>query len=288
MKKISVVSLATLFLVGLCLGSSSWKIEEKEEIRKTLKFQDPSGLKELQIDNFFGSIKVEGYNNQEVQLIVHKTVKGCSKEKIQKAWKEVRLEITKDGNTIDLYVDGPFRCRWRDERGRRRSWRDPGYQVHYDFELKVPHKTKIFLKTVNKGEIKVKNVEGEFEIKNVNGRIEIIEAAGSGKARTVNGEVKVLFSRNPVSDCSFHTINGDVEVVFTKNLSADFRVKTFNGDVYSDFPVTYLPADASVQDRQKGKFVYKSNRFFGVRVGKGGPEVKLDTLNGDILISKRK
>jgi len=249
-----------------------------------LNFQDPSKPKELFIDNIWGSIEVEGYKGQEVRLVVHKTIKGRSKEKIQKAKEEVELEITEEGNTIDLYVDGPFRdC---NKRRRWRTWRNPGYRVQYDFKLKVPHKTDFYLKTVNCGDIKVNNVEGEFEVKNVNGRIEMTEVSGAGDAHTVNGKVKVLFSQNPKSECSFRTVNGDLEITFHPNLSADLLLKTFNGDAYTDFEVSYMPVKKSVGKRYKGKYVYRS-KFSGVRVGKGGPEIKFNTLNGDILIGKK-
>jgi len=271
-------------MASLCIGFSSWKVEEKEEIQKTLKFQDLSRPKELWVDNVHGSIEVVGYRGQEVQLTVQKTILARSKEKIQRAKEEVCLEITEEGNTIDLYVDGPFRCCHKGRKWRR--WRNPGYEVQFDFEIKVPLETSLYLHTVNKGDIRIENVRGEFEVKNVNGSITMKEIAGAGEARTVNGEVKVVFSRKPESDCSFRTINGDLEISFPKNLSADFQLKTFNGEIYSDFPVNYLPVKAPVQAQKKGKFVYKSNRFFGVRIGKGGPEIKLDTLNGDIFIAK--
>ncbi len=273
-------------MAGLLIGTSSWKVEEKEEIQNTLRFQNPSQPKELWVDNVYGSIKVVGYSGQEVRLVAHKTIRGRNKEKIQTAKEEVSLEITEEGNTIDLYVDGPFRCCQKGRKWRR--WRNPGYQVQFDFELKAPAETSLYLKTVNEGDIRVENVKGEFEVKNVNGAITMNEIAGAGEACTVNGEVKVVFIRKPESDCSFRTINGDLEISFPKNLSADLRLKTFNGEVYSDFPVTYLQGKAPIKDRKKGKFVYKSDRFFGVRVGKGGPEIKLDTLNGDILITQGK
>jgi hypothetical protein len=141
---------------------------------------------------------------------------------------------------------------------------------------------------VNKGNIEVKNVEGEFEIKNVNGRIKMMEVTGAGNAYTVNGGVKIFFSKNPQADCSFQTINGDIEIFFWEGLSADFRMKTFNGDAYSDFAFEYLPPRPAVSKRHKGKFIYKTDRFVGVRVKKGGPEIKMDTLNGDLFIAKRK
>jgi hypothetical protein len=283
MKKICILS-AIVLLIGIIAAAEDFRFEEKEEIQKTLKFKDPAKPKELQVDNIFGSIEVEGFSGEEVKLIAHKTIKARNTEKIQKAKEEVKLEINEEGNTIDLYVDGPFRCA---EGKRRRSWRDPGYEVQFDFVLKVPHKTNLYLKTVTNGDIKVNNVEGELVVNNVNGKIEMEEVAGSVEAHTVNGRVKTLFNRNPEADCSFRTINGDLEISFCPDLSADLRLKTFNGQAYSDFPVTYLPAEQAVAERKQRKYVYKSNRFSSVRIGKGGPQMKFDTLNGDILINKR-
>jgi hypothetical protein len=48
-----------------------------------------------------------------------------------------------------------------------------------------------------------------------------------------------------------------------------------------------LPGRAGVREQRDGKFVYKSNEFFGVRVGNGGPELKFDAFNGDIRIRNR-
>jgi DUF4097 and DUF4098 domain-containing protein YvlB len=283
MKK-SLLILLILCLTGiLTLQAESYRFEEKEEIRKTLKFQNPSGDKELQLDNIWGSITVEGADIREVQLVAHKTIKGRTKEKIQKAKEEVSLDISEDGNTIDLYVEGPFRYRERNRRNR-----SLGYIVQYNFELKVPYKTSLYLKTVIDGDVRVKNFEGDFEVRNVNGKIKISDVAGSGKAHTVNGNVQVFFSQNPKSDCSFHTINGDIDLTFPKDPSADFLLKTFNGDAYTDFSVKYLPSKAEKSTKRNGKYIYKSSRFTTVRTGKGGPEIKIDTFNGDILLAKRK
>lgn len=48
---------------------------------------------------------------------------------------------------------------------------------------------------------------------------------------------------------------------------------------------TKKPAQES---REKGKFVYKSSNTTGLRIGKGGPEIKMDTMTGDLLIEKFK
>jgi len=285
MKKSILILLSLILAIGQ-IAAAEYKVEESEDIQKTLKFQDPSKPKEIILDNIFGYIHVEGTSSKDVRLRVHKTIKARTTDRLKKAKEEVTLDIKEDGNTIDLYVNGPFRC--PKEEKERRGWRDPGYAVHYDFTLIVPYQTSLILKTVTEGDISVKNVEGDFEIKNVNGQIEMTDVSGSGDAHTVNGKVEVSFTKNPNSDCSFKTLNGDVKINFQPNLSADFWLKTFTGDAFSDFPVSYLPSKPAKETRKEGKFVYKSSNTTGLRIGKGGPEIKMDTMTGDLLIEKFK
>jgi hypothetical protein len=72
-----------------------------------------------------------------------------------------------------------------------------------------------------------------------------------------------------------------------RGLSGHFRFKTMNGAVYSDFEMTSLPAQPVSAERHGSKFVFRSDRFTGGRVGSGGPEIKAENLNGDIRILER-
>lgn len=239
---------------------------------------------EVTVDNINGDIEVIGYNGNDVQLLVTKTIKARSVEKIQEAKQKVRLDITEDTNSIILYVDTPYRC--RDGSVNYRGRRHYGYKVTFDFELKIPHNTDIYLETINDGEIKVENFIGDYDVHNINGGIEMINISGSGKVYALNGEVKVVLDKNPELDSSFGSLNGDVEVSFQPEFSADLRLKTFNGKVYTDFESTYLAPRKSTRKQKNGMFLYKSDQFFGVRVGKGGPEIELNAFNGNIYIVK--
>ncbi len=271
-------------------GDRDWDypVRKREEIQKILKFADTAKPGELIVDNVFGPIKVEGYGGRDVVLVAHKTIYAKTEDKAARALTEVKLDITEKGRTVDIYVDGPFRDGDRDHgRGERHSWHDPGYEVHYAFEIKVPFKTDVAVSTVTAGDVEIRTVDGEFDVHNVNGRILMSDVSGSGRAGTVNGKLTVGFRSLPAGACSFKTVNGDLAVLLPEGLSADFRLKTLRGDVYSDFPVAALARRPAVREESKGKFIYKSDRFFGVRAGKGGPEIALDTMNGDILIKKK-
>jgi len=295
--KMSLFGIAVPAVIALLAGGAlpardhddehAYPVVEKDEARKTVRIADPSAPVEVSVDNVWGGITVEAGRGTEIEMVARRTIKAESKDKLEKARSEVRLDIPETPNALSVYVDGPFRC---DDRGGNRGIRarkDAGYIVQYDFLLKVPPRTKLVLSTVTDGDIEVRGVDGDFDVDNVNGKVGLADAAGSGSASTVNGGVRVSFRRPPARPCAFKTINGEVALNFPEGLSADFRIKSpMNGEAYSDFPVTALPAAPAEVRKEGGRTIYSSGRFFGVRVGRGGPEIKLETLNGDILIKK--
>lgn len=267
-------------------SDSSMRLKETETIRKT--FNLTAAHKVLEVDNIFGSIDVTGGQGDQVQLVVNKTIYAESKDKMEAAKKEVTLDITDQPDFLKFYVNGPFRCNCNDGHDSCGGWHgDRGYTVKMDFQLQVPRNIEVKLKTVNSGHVHVQDVTGNFAVHNVNGGIEMQNIAGSGLAKTVNGGVKVTFRENPREKSDFATINGNVELYFVRGLSGDFRFKTMNGAVYSDFEMTSLPAQPVSGERRGTKFVFRSDRYTGGRIGSGGPEIRAENLNGDIRVLER-
>jgi hypothetical protein len=261
-------------------SDSDMPLREEETINKT--FTLGAGQRTLDVDNISGSIEVVGGQTNQAQLAVKKTIRAESKASMEAAKKEVTLDITEQPELLRLYVNGPFRCNCNEGCSGRHG--DRGYSVRMDFQLQVPRNIDLKLKTVNGGFVNVRNITGKFSVNNVNGKIEMQEIAGSGRARTVNGSVKVSFRENPKENSAFTTVNGDVDLRFVVGLSADFRFKTFNGSVFSDFDMTSLPARNTSVQQHNGKFIYRTDRSTGGRVGSGGPEIKAENLNGSIRV----
>jgi hypothetical protein len=271
-----------LLLAGALSLAHGFDSQGRETIRKTF----PAAAR-IEVDDVDGRIRVTGYNGNEIRMIAEKTIRADSEDRLDAAKREVTLDMRESGNTLTLYVDGPFRCHCGDGgRGIHDDGRH-GYTVTYDFELQVPAATLLRLATVNHGEIQIENTTGDFDLSNVNAGIEMRNVAGSGRAHTVNGRISASFVRNPVKESSFKTVNGSIEATFQANLSADMRLKTFNGDAYTDFDSTPLPRGTPVAERQDGKFVYRADRSTSLRIGNGGPALAFDTLNGNIRIIKR-
>jgi DUF4097 and DUF4098 domain-containing protein YvlB len=284
MKKIlCVVLLASLF-PALAPGHDAYRLEKKDAVSQVFKFSSPEKEKTIKIDTVFGSITVSGSKTTEVRLDAKKTVRANSQDDLLKAEREVTLSMAEKSNQLDIYVDGPFRC--RDGSGERF---DRDYTVTYDFTVQVPENANLILKTVNDGDILVTNVKGDFTVRNVNGRIELQDIAGPVSCKTVNGRIRAVFSEDPFSACAFATVNGDLDVSFGPKLAADFQVKTLNGEIYTDYPATtYLAGKTEAEpSRHQGRYVYRGHRFQGVRIGAGGPEIRMETLNGDIVIANK-
>ena len=275
-------AMKTLLILMAALSVAYADEDAKETIRQTL----PAAAR-LEVDNVHGYIHVSGYSGSEIQMVAEKTIQAESAERLEAAKREVKLDVSRAGDTVTLYVDGPFRCHCNDNRRGVNENGHRGYHVTFDFEIKVPAATFLRIATVNGGDIRVENTTGDFDVSNVNRGIEMTEVGGAGRVHTVNGGIKVLFAKNPASECSFGTVNGSIETSFRPSLSADVMVKTFNGHAYTDYDVTAMPRKVSAGERRDGKFVYRSDDFNGMRIGNGGPELKYDTLNGSIRIINR-
>jgi hypothetical protein len=239
----------------------------------------------LLIDNIWGGITVSAQARPDIEVVITKRLMAPSETTAREFAEKVRLDISQTENHVRLYVDGPFRDH---DRGRRfGDWDMNDSKLVCDYQVMVPASTRLELKTVLDGDITVTGSTAEFDIQVVVGSAKLRGMAGFGRVSTISGELTAAFDRPPGDSCYFRTISGKVRVSFPQNLSADLYFKTFQGEVFTDFPVTSLPAVPVKRESKGGKFIYKVNEFYRVRVGKGGPELKFDTLNGDIEIHDR-
>jgi len=278
---------AMAVLIVLCVPGPAGAATKTEKIKESHRFADRTGDNRLIVDNIWGDIAVNGYDGDEITVEAVKTISADDRADIAEIEREVFLDVTREDDLFELYVDGPFRDR-NNGSGRRSKRRHRDYEVRFDFEIRVPRGTYVELSTVNDGEIYVRNIDGDYDVHNVNGGIEMEGIGGSGEVYALNHDVKVDFVKNPTKDSRFGSLNGDVLLHFLPGLSADFYLETFNGEFFSDFPVSYLPLTAEAySEKTNGKYVYKVNRETAVRAGDGGPDIELDMFNGDAFLLEK-
>jgi DUF4097 and DUF4098 domain-containing protein YvlB len=268
-------------------ATSATDLNDTTSSRHTLHFAG-TGEHTLEVRAVTGRITIEGYDGTDVEVLVDRSIEADSQYDREAADRDVKLQTSDNADRVRLmvrYQDQPT-CGEQDD--RRQHWNHHRYDVRYDFTIRVPKNTRLELCTINDGNIVVSGTRGDFTIHTVNGRITLDDVSGSGEARTVNGRLTATFATAPRKASIFKTINGDVVLELPERLAADLRMKTFNGGLYTDFEVEPLeqPMNVSMR-RENGKYVYRTAGFTSVRAGGGGPELTLETMNGDVRVLRR-
>lgn len=261
-------------------------VKAEDRLDRTLGWPR-AGARVLEVSNVNGPVRIVGYDGAVVALMARRTIRGATEAAVAEARERVRMAITEGGSEIRVCAD-ETRCGCGDsdgDRWSRRGMMEKRFRVDVDFELRVPRDAIVTACTINRGDVEVEGMAGEFRASNVNGAISLAGMRGAGTATTVNGPVTARFAASPRAASTFRTINGDIEVRFPPDLSADLRLKTMNGGLYTDFEIAVRPADQPVEvERRNGRNVYRTNRFATVRVGKGGPVLTFEGLNGDVRV----
>jgi hypothetical protein len=259
--------------------SLNWKYNDQETIHRS--FTVAGADRKLTIDNVSGYIHITGTDGSQVEVNVVRHNRAESQDKLETAKRQVKLQISQQGNTVDIFEDGPFRN--SNDGINYRGDDHYGYVAVFDYDVQVPRDIELVLKDFNHGDIDVKATSGKFTVREFNGGIVMDQVAGAGNIRSFNGPVKVTFVGNPERDLDVETFNGAVDLYFPPGLNADLRFKTFNGGVYSDFEVMAVPVSASGRI-DRARYVYRSGRDGSGRIGKGGPSLSFKTFNGPIRL----
>ena len=202
------------------------------------------------LSNVNGSVKVEGWERDEVEVHAVKTAK-----KNQSDLKLVRIEVKSEPKAVQV---------------RTRYPEDEGVEVNVEYRIRVPYHALLeHVDTVN-GTIRVRGIEGKGDLRSVNGNVEVEDSAGGFSARTTNGNVQMeLRQLAHNASMNIETVNGSVLLALPADSDADLDVRSMNGEFSSELPVA-----------QPG---FLSREFHG-RVGHGGGAVRIRTVNGGIQV----
>ena len=264
-------------------AQSRYPVRDTRTLTRTLRFGGAAD-RTLDVRTVSGSIHVIAADVPDVQIEVRRVTRARSDADWRDAERDVMLDFVDNDARVRAVVReaGDVVC-GEPSGNRGRAWR-PRYEVAFEFTIRVPRRINLQLCAMNGDEIRVEGTDGEFDINHLNGPITMIGIRGSGSAETLNGAVTVSFAEAPRGMSWLKTLNGNVEATFPAGLSADLQLKTRNGDLLTDFDVEVLPQPAAAGERRNGMFVYRSDGSARVRAGRGGTEITMETMNGDVRV----
>ncbi|MGD2135660.1 MAG: hypothetical protein PVF27_05845 [Gemmatimonadales bacterium] len=179
------------------------------------------------------------------------------------------------------HAGGVTICAMYPSRGRRDNECRPGGGGHMStndndtevrFTVHVPAGVDFVGRSVN-GDVDIDGIAGNATAHTVNGSV-MVQADGWVEANTVNGSIEAwMGTAEWDDDIEFHTVNGSITVYLPDGVNADVRATTVNGAMETDFPLT-------VQGRW-------GPRHLQGRIGSGGQDLRLETVNGGIHLKRR-
>jgi DUF4097 and DUF4098 domain-containing protein YvlB len=187
---------------------------------------------------------------------------------------DVRIEVVPHAGGVTIcavYPPVPGRQPNSCEPGRegRSNTRDNDTVVHFD--VRVPYGVGFIGRSVN-GEINAESLQSDAEAYTVNGSVRLT-TTGLAVASTVNGSVNVSMGRADwPNGASFKTVNGGITLTLPAVVDAELRAEVLNGEIKSEFPITVT-----------GQM---SRRRLSGRIGGGGRDLNLSTVNGSITLLK--
>lgn len=218
----------------------------------------------LEIKGVNGSIRAELAAGNVIEVSARKTGHRSDPS-------TVRIDVapSADGVTIcSVYPsDGPQANDCQPGRGGHSNNRDNDVAVEYT--VKLPAGIRFAPKTVNGG-VTAKGLRSDINASSVNGNVKI-STTGLAHASSVNGSIEASMGAAAWEGAlKFTTVNGSIDLTMPAGISADIQASTVSGELSSEFPMT-------VNGRIEG-------RHMSGKIGSGGHELKLTTVNGAITL----
>lgn len=287
--------LLNLVGVGLLVASAyacgaqevTFMREGMGHVERTHQKYAVDGAGTLTVDTDFGSVRVESWPNDEVDVEVEKRRTGISEDSARDAFDDVSVDISRQENDVDIRI----------ERDRRFGTNE----VSVDIQVKVPESYNLDLKTSG-GDIDVGDLGGDVLARTSGGDVNVgnirdavirvhtsggdVNVKGGGtetKVSTSGGDIEILDARGAV-DAS--TSGGDVTI---GNAAGEVSAKTSGGDITigsTDGEVTVRTSGGDIEIDQAGGNTEATTSGGDIRIGHTTGEVTAKASGGDITIER--
>lgn len=216
--------------------------------------------------NINGDITVSPSSSGRVEIVGIRHGSGRAADRLT-----ANVQETDDGIIVCVVrADSDDEC---DGNGYHRHGDDDDDWGHasMNLDIRVPSSVGIDASSVS-GNVQIDGAQGDIHAGSVSGDIRLDRLrASSVEARTVSGEITTsIESLSGSGPLSFKTVSGDVKLELPRNFDADLSMSTVSGQLDSDFQMTL-----------GGRM---NRRRIEARIGRGGRELDIATVSGDVRL----
>ncbi len=209
----------------------------------------------LSIQNVKGSIEVQGWDRDQVEVTVVKTAPracGCLNQA------RVLASPEAGGWLFTTVYTGSVKA-----------------PLRVDYLVRAPEELRLERVSTLRGKIAIHNIEGAARADTLEGDIQETGVSGRLEARSLNGNIQVALRRmtGRGGGLSLETINGNIELVLPPRPNAELELSTVAGRIATPYA---LEASSVPGDTMKLK-----------RLGRGGERLLLRTVRGNLSVEER-
>lgn len=244
---------------------------------------------EIEIRGIVGDVRAEYTSGDQVEVVGRRS--GDNSDRIQ-------VEVVERRGGVIICALYPHQG---EERARRNRDDECGRadgergeldmdDARVDFTVRVPAGVKFAAKVIA-GDVYATSLRSPVDVATVSGNVQV-STTGTARAASVSGNVNATFGETDGEEMDFATVSGDVVLRLAGNVGAQVSAYTLTGDIRSDFPdLRIRPGagddDEDDDDRRGGIHV---NVQIGQQargtIGRGGPELNVNTVSGDIRFER--
>jgi DUF4097 and DUF4098 domain-containing protein YvlB len=241
--------------LALALSATAHASEKlRDEFHKTYPL---SADGRVSLQNINGSIKIVGWDKNEIQIDAIKTAE--TKEKLD----EARIEIEASSSLIKIKTEYPHRD----------NYNNP---ANVEYTLQVPRRVRLDTVRAVNGAVAVEGVQGLINVSSVNGEVTGKALTGEVKLSSVNGRVFANVAQlGGSSPIELDAVNGAVELTLPSDASAELSASTVHGGI------TASGFDIPVQRER-----WTGGSTLQAKLGTGMTRVKMSTVNGSIRLQR--
>ena len=223
----------------------------------------------VRVHNVSGDVTVTATDGDRVEVVGVRRGGGGYDED------DVRVDVHdgRDGVTICALWGEES---WCDDRGSHIESRGDGRRRrgHVDFEVRLPRRLKLSANSVS-GDVEVTGAGDEVRARSVSGDVKLERLRSPAvTAASVSGDIEAhIEALTGHGVLRFTSVSGNVSLQLPRSLDADVTLKTVSGELESDFRLTLQGS--------------MSRRNLHARIGRGGRELVLTTVSGDVRLRAR-
>lgn len=226
----------------------------------------PEGTLSLEAET--GSIEVDSWTTDEVDIRIEKRVEGRRVDRARSAFDEIEVVLSRQDNVVRIQVVDKNESIFRRNR------------VTVEMTVRVPERYTLDLSTVDGG-IEIEDVVGTVTANAVDGDIVIEDITGPVTAVTVDGDIEIGPADGPVDAGS---TDGDIEIV---DVQGSITARTVDGDIEiesTDGPVKASTTDGDIEIHNTRGTVEAGTVDGNIEIDHSTDEVIARTTDGNIEI----